>query len=76
MLTDEYAVHSRSVQQSINNLSIKHRKNPVYTDVFFNAPEGKIMKQLKNAIVLKEKEKITKYVTTCISMALIADKVK
>lgn len=60
----------KAIGQSMNYISIKHRKNPVYTNSFFNAPSGEIMKQLKDTILLKDNEKITKYVTTCVCMAL------
>lgn len=60
----------KAIGQSMNYISIKHRKNPVYTDSFFNAPDGEIMKQLKDTIILKEKDKITKYVSMCVCMAL------
>lgn len=65
-----------SMQDSVNNLSLKHRKKPKYDYHTMQDPNGPMMRELQDSKLMKERDKIMQLITSYIALGLIAAGVK
>jgi hypothetical protein len=61
-----------SLQDSVNNLSLKHRKKPKYDYHTMQDPNGPMMRELQESKLMKERDKITQLITSYVALGLIA----
>lgn len=65
-----------SLQTSVNNLNLSHRKVPVYNYQMMTDPNGPMMSELKTSILMQERDKIMNLITSYVALGLIAAGVK
>ena len=61
-----------SLQDSVNNLSLKHRKKPMYDYHTMQDSNGPMMRELQKSKLMKERDKITHLITSYVALGLIA----
>lgn len=61
-----------ALQTSINNLTLNHRKKPVYDYQTMQDSNGPMMQELQKSILMKEREKIIMLITSYVALGLIA----
>lgn len=75
VLFDDFAQQIDNVlkclRKSFNNVSLKRRKVPRYDYEFFNDDNEFLLSHLKKSIVLSERDKIIKLITSFVSMAIL-----
>ena len=59
-----------TMKQSFINLSFKHREQIEYTYEYYNSPDGPIMSELKNTIIMTQREKIMALVTKAAAIGM------
>lgn len=60
-----------SLRNSLNNVSLKHRKVPRFDYKFFNDDNEFVLSYLKKSVVLRETDKLMKLITSFVSLALV-----
>ena len=73
---DRVEKFQNALQNSVNNLTLRHRQLPRYNAKMFLDPEGPIMKELNSTLILQEREKIHKLVMSFVAIAMVGDSVK
>ena len=59
-----------TMKQSFINLSFKHREQIEYSYEYYNSPDGPIMSELKNTIIMTQREKIMALVTKAAAIGM------
>lgn len=62
-----------ALQNSVNNLTLKHRQLPRYDAKMYLDPQGPIMKEMSSTILLQEREKIQELVTNFVVIAMVGE---
>ncbi len=62
----------QSLQESVNNLSLKHRKKPLYDYQTIQDPNGPMMQSFQNSELIKNNDKITHLITSYVALGLVA----
>ena len=73
---DRVEKFQNALQNSVNNLTLRHRQLPRYDAKMFLDQEGPIMKELNSTLILQEREKIHKLVMSFVAIAMVGDSVK
>lgn len=75
VLFDDFAQQIDNVlkclRKSFNNVSLKRRKVPRYDYEFFSDDKGFMVSHLKESVLLSERDKIMKLITSFVSMAIL-----
>lgn len=62
----------QSLQESVNNLSLKHRKKPLYDYKTMQDPNGPMMQAFQNSELIKNKDKVMLLITSYVVLGLVA----
>lgn len=62
----------QSLQKSVNNLSLKHRKKPLYDYHTMQYPDSPMMQAFQNLNLVKNNEKIMRLITSYVALGLVA----
>lgn len=61
-----------ALQTSVNNLTLSHRKKPLYDYHTLQDPNGPMMQEIKDSILMLEREKFMLLITSYVAIGLIA----
>lgn len=59
-----------TMKQSFMNLNFKHREQIEYTHDYYNSPDGPVMSELKNTMIMTQRENIMALVTKAVALGL------